>query len=170
MPAPVRILGVDTSLRSSGIGCVVSDGVRHRAVSYGVIAAKKAWPLSQCLVHLRASLLHRLAEDKPDVVAIEGIFYCRNVRTAMALGQARGVVIATCAEAGLAIYEYAPRLVKQGMTGSGAAAKHQVGLMMKSLLGLAELPPEDAADALAIACCHANRMRAASVTGGQEAL
>jgi len=170
MATPVRILGVDTSLRSSGVGCVVSDGVRHRALSYGVIAARKTWPLSQCLVHLRASLLHRIAEDQPEVVAIEGIFYCRNVRTAMALGQARGVVIATCAEAGLAIYEYAPRLVKQGITGSGAAAKHQVGLMMKNILGLSELPPEDAADALAIACCHANRMRAAAVTGGATAL
>jgi len=95
----------------------------------------------------------------PDVVSIEGAFYCKNVKTAMVLGEARGVAIAACARHGLAIYEYAPRRVKQALVGYGRAEKDQVAKMVKMLLGLEEQPQSDAADALAIAICHIHNMR-----------
>lgn len=100
-----------------------------------------------------------IESDQPEVVAIEGIFYSKNVITAFILGEARGAVITTCATAGLPIHEYAPRKVKQGVVGRGNADKAQVAQMMKSLLGLKEVPQNDAADALAIAFCHATHLR-----------
>lgn len=109
---PVRILGVDTSLRSTGVAVLSSDGFRHRAITYGVVAAGRTWPLSRCLTNLREQLESLIESESPHVAAIEGIFYCKNVKTAVILGQARGVVIATCAHAGLPVVEYAPRSVK----------------------------------------------------------
>ena len=150
-----RILGVDTSLRSTGVAVLESDGHRHRPVMYGTVTAKKSWPLSQCLSNLQARLQELIREEKPEVAAIEGIFYFKNVKTAVILGQARGVVIATCAAEGLPVYEYAPRQIKQGVVGRGAADKSQVGFMIKTLLNLPEIPQNDAADALAIAYYHA---------------
>lgn len=167
---PVRILGVDTSLRSTGVAVLSSDGFRHRAITYGVVAAGRTWPLSRCLTNLREQLESLIESESPHVAAIEGIFYCKNVKTAVILGQARGVVIATCAHAGLPVVEYAPRSVKQGVVGRGAADKSQVAFMMKTLLGLPEIPQNDAADALAIAWCHANQMRAAEAAGTLKSL
>lgn len=155
---PQRILGVDTSLRSTGIGVLLSDGVRHRVSSYGVIAAKKTWPLSQCLCNLHERLKALIEEEKPTVAAIEGIFFSKNIKTAVILGEARGVVIATCAAAGLPVIEYAPRRVKQAIVGRGAADKSQVAFMVKTLFGLPEVPQADAADALAIAYTHATQL------------
>lgn len=154
-----KILGVDTSLRSSGVAVLASDGNQHRPVMYGTIAAPRTWPLSQCLTNLQARLQEIIDTEKPVVAAIEGIFFFKNVKTAVILGQARGVVIATCAAAGLPVYEYAPRQVKQCVVGRGGADKSQVGLMIKTLLNLSAIPQNDAADALAIAYCHANHMR-----------
>lgn len=168
--APVTILGVDTSLRSTGVGVLVSDGVRHQVKGFGTFACKRTWPVSRCLVHLQNELTALIEEMKPDVAAIEGIFYCRNVRTAVTLGQARGVVIAACAAAGLPTFEYAPRKVKLGMVGSGRASKDQVGQMVKTVLGLEAIPQEDAADALAIAYCHANQMRVNAQTDSHKPL
>lgn len=166
----VRILGVDTSLRSTGLGILDSDGVRHRAVTYGIVKAPAAWPRSRCLVQLGTRLKELIATEKPDTVAIEGIFFCKNIKTAFILGEARGTVIYTCAAAGLPVIEYAPRKVKQGVVGSGRADKSQVSRMMKTLLGLPEIPQNDAADALAIAYCHANHLRTAAQTGGMTGL
>jgi crossover junction endodeoxyribonuclease RuvC len=92
----------------------------------------------------------------PDAAAVEGIFYCRNVKTAVLLGEARGVVVSVCARAGLPVFEYSPRRVKQALVGRGEAAKEQVASMVVRLLGLKEIPQEDSADALAIAICHAH--------------
>jgi crossover junction endodeoxyribonuclease RuvC len=161
----IKIFGVDTSLRSSGVGVIFSNGMQSRAVRYGVIENPAKRPVSQALLHLQEQIRAILLEEKPAAAAVEGIFFSRNVNVTLALGQARGVVIAACAEAGVPVYEYAPRLVKSGLTGFGAAQKNQVGFMVKSMLGLPEAPPEDAADALAIALCHANQMRLASALG-----
>ncbi len=168
--APVTILGVDTSLRSSGVGVLQSDGVRHAVKGFGTIACKRSWPVSQCLAYLQSEIQALLESYQPDTVAIEGIFYCRNARTAMVLGQARGVVIATCAARSIPVHEYAPRRVKQGMVGSGRASKEQMGQMVKSVFGLDAVPQEDAADALAIAYCHANQLRIAGATGQDKPL
>lgn len=162
---PVRILGIDTSLRSTGIAILRSDGIRHQALTYGTIHAPASWPRSRCLVQLHDKISELIEADKPDTVAIEGIFFCKNIKTAFILGEARGTVISTCAGAGLPVYEYAPRKVKQGVVGRGAADKSQVAGMVKTLLGLSEIPQNDAADALAIAYCHATHLRTAGQTG-----
>jgi crossover junction endodeoxyribonuclease RuvC len=165
-----RILGVDTSLRSTGVAVLQTDGIRHQALTYGRIHAPATWPRSQCLVQLRDQLTELIETEKPDTVAIEGIFFCKNVKTAFILGEARGTVISTCAGAGLPVYEYAPRKVKQGVVGRGAADKSQVATMIKTLLGLAEVPQNDAADALAIAYCHATQLRTLSQTCKHQTL
>lgn len=163
MPNSTRILGIDTSLRSTGIGLLQSDGIRHQALTYGTIKAPASWSRSTCLANLSARIQEVIETDHPDVVAIEGIFFCKNIKTAFILGEARGAVITTCATAGLSIFEYAPRKVKQGVVGRGSADKSQVATMMKTLLGLQEIPQNDAADALAIAYCHATQLRSAAL-------
>lgn len=91
---------------------------------------------------------------RPDAAAIEGVFFCKNIKTVLMLGEARGVVIAACAVRGIPVYEYAPRRVKQAVVGIGSAEKAQVAKMVMTLLALREEPQEDAADALAVAICH----------------
>lgn len=166
----IRILGVDTSLRSTGVAMIQSDGFRHQAITYGRIHAPASWPRSQCLLNLQTQLNEVIVNEKPDTVAIEGIFFSKNIKTAFILGEARGAVICTCASAGLPIFEYAPRKVKQGVVGRGAADKSQVAMMIKTLYGLAEVPQNDAADALAIAYCHAVQMKTGNQTGQQKTL
>lgn len=150
----IRVLGVDTSLRSSGIGVVEQCGNKLRALQYGLIKNPQKRCHSESLSHIAGGIREILASEKPDVVAVEGIFYCKNVRTAVTLGQARGVVLSVCADAGLPIYEYAPRRVKQAIVGYGGATKEQVIQMVSRLLNLQTPPSDDAADALAIAMCH----------------
>jgi crossover junction endodeoxyribonuclease RuvC len=135
-----------------------------------VIRAPASWPRSRCLTQLHDRLLELITAEQPSYVAIEGIFFCKNVKTAIILGEARGVVIATCAGMGLPVVEYAPRKVKQGVVGRGGADKHQVATMIKTLLGLPDVPQHDAADALAIAYCHASHLRNASQIGDRQTL
>lgn len=149
-----RVLAVDTALRSTGVGVVEACGNRLSAVEYGTVRNPATRRLSACLAELQRGVAEVIDRTAPDAVALEGVFFCKNARTAMVLGEARGAVIALCAGRGLPIYEYAPRKVKQAVVGYGAADKSQVGRMVMSLLGLREQPQEDAADALAIAICH----------------
>lgn len=152
--APVHILGVDTSLRSTGVGVVAATGNRLSAVWYDRIRNPPDRPLSACLLTLADGLAAVIASHRPEAVAIEGVFFAKNVRTTLILGQARGAVIAQCARLGVPVYEYEPRRVKQAVVGHGGAVKEQIQRMVMSLLGLPELPQEDAADALALAICH----------------
>ncbi len=154
MTTSVRILGVDTALRASGVGVVEASGSRLKLVAYDVIRSKPKVPLSQCLLRIDEGLQDIVRETKPDAVAIEGAFYFKNARTAMVLGQARGTAIATCSRLGLKLYEYAPRRVKQAIVGFGGAQKQQVQQMIVTLLNLQDTPPDDASDALALAICH----------------
>jgi len=154
-----RVLGVDTSLRSTGYGVVESVGSSLRPVTYGCIRTKPAWPHSACLLALQEQLGDVIRETRPQEVSIEGAFYCRNVRTAMTLGEARGVAIAACAAHGLPVYEYAPRRVKMALVGVGSAEKEQVMKMVARLLGLAPTLQLDAADALALAITHLQQAR-----------
>jgi crossover junction endodeoxyribonuclease RuvC len=94
----------------------------------------------------------------PQSVSIEGVFHCRNVRTAVTLGQSRGAAITACSVAGIPIFEYSPRRVKLAVCGSGAAQKEQVGRMIMKMLALEDLPPDDESDALALAVCHINSL------------
>ena len=150
----MRVLGVDTSLRSSGVAVVEERGSKLVAVDYGTISIPPRRPLSECLRCLHECLSELIERHRPEQVAVEGVFYGKNVKTAVALAHARGVVIAVCTLAGLPVFEYPPRRVKQAVVGYGAAEKDQVRKMAMTLLSLEEAPGEDAGDALAIAICH----------------
>ena len=154
----VRILGIDTSLRSTGVGIIEARGSELRAVAYGRIKNPPKAPHSQCLENIFNSITELIGEHQPTCAAIEGAFFSKNAKTAMILGQARGAAITACAAKSLPLYEYSPRSVKQSVVGTGAAQKDQVAKMVVRLLGLKEQPQEDAADALAIAICHHHRL------------
>lgn len=154
----IRILGIDTSLRSTGVGIVEVRGSTMRAVAYGRIRNRPTDPHSICLENIFNSITDLIGEHAPDCAAIEGAFFAKNAQTAMVLGQARGAAITACAKKGLAITEHSPRKVKQSLVGSGAAQKEQVARMVMRLLNLQEQPQEDAADALAIAICHGHQL------------
>ncbi len=149
------IFGLDPSLRSTGYGIIAVEGRQMRAVAYGVIRNTDKIVPSRCLVAIHRQVTDLLQLHKPDAAAVEGVIYLQNFQTAITLGSARGAALLAFAEAGLPIYEYAPRRVKAAATGRGGAQKAQVGFMMRALLGLTENPPPDAADALAIALTHA---------------
>ena len=149
-----RILGVDTALRSTGVAVVEARGQQLGSVEHGLIRNAASLPLSTCLMNLHKGIVDMIARTQPGAVAIEGVFFSRNVKTSVTLGEARGVVIAACATAGLPVYEYSPRRVKQALVGYGAAEKDQVRQMVMSILGLREPPAEDAGAALALAICH----------------
>ncbi len=154
-----RVLGVDTSLRSSGVGVVEARGSSYQCISWDRIRNPASRSHSESLAHLYREMEQFILRDKPDVVAIEGIFFSKNVRTAVTLGQARGVVLAVCALHKLEIFEYSPRSVKQAVVGNGNAHKEQIARMIKVLLSLDEEPPDDAADALALAISHLHQSR-----------
>ncbi len=150
------ILGVDTSLRSTGYGVIETSGSRMCAIEYGRIRNAAELPLSACLKAIHEKISALIEAHHPDVVAVEGVIYGKNAQTMLVLGQARGSVIVAAADAGLEVYEYEPRRVKMSVCGNGLAGKEQVQRMVKTLLSLGELPQNDAADALAIAMAHAH--------------
>jgi len=150
------ILGIDPSLRSTGFGVIAVAGNQFTALDHGEIKNPASLLPSRCLVQIGDTIASLIEKHRPAVMAIEGLVYVQNTKIAFTLGQVRGVIIAAAARAGLEIYEYAPRKVKQSVTGQGAAGKTQVAQMIKAQLGLRELPPPDAADALALALCHAH--------------
>jgi crossover junction endodeoxyribonuclease RuvC len=154
----VRILGIDTSLRSTGVGVIDARGSELRAVAYGRIRNKPKEPHSKCLENIFNSITALIEEHAPDCAAIEGVFFAKNPQTAMVLGQARGAAIAAVAIMGLEISEHTPRKVKSAVVGTGTADKEQVAKMVMRLLNLKEQPQEDAADALAIAICNHHQL------------
>ncbi len=162
-----RVLGIDTSLRSTGVGVVEAQGSSLKAVDFGFLKTSPKWPHSRCLKTIASGIEDIIARTSPDAVAIEGAFFFKNAKTAMVLGEARGVAIATCALAEMPVYEYAPRRVKQAIVGVGGADKKQVARMVMTLLGLREEPQSDAADALAIAICHIHSDRGIPGAGNE---
>jgi crossover junction endodeoxyribonuclease RuvC len=153
----MRVLGIDPGL-TLGYGVVEREGGRLRAVALGVVRTGPDRPVADRLAALRRELAEVLDAHRPDAVAVEKVFFSRNVRTAMTVGQASGVALATAAEFGVDVASYTPTEVKQSVVGFGAATKRQVGVMVAALLGLAAPPrPADAADAAALAICHLNR-------------
>jgi len=157
------ILGIDPSLRSTGFGLIDATGNTFTAIVSGEIKNPSSLLPSRCLVKIADVVTQLIDKHQPEIMAIEGLVFVQNTKIAFTLGEVRGVIIAAAAKNGLTIYEYAPRKVKQSVTGQGGAGKSQVASLIKAQLGLAELPPPDAADALAIALCHAHNCRGAQI-------
>lgn len=153
-----RILGVDPGSRAAGYAVLEAHGSRVRAIDYGVIRVPADLPLAQRLSRLYAQLVKIVERHEPSEMAIEEVFSAHNVRSALVLGQARGVLLLAGADR-CAVYEYSARAVKKAVVGYGQADKHQVAQMVKMLLGLPKTPAHDAADALAIALCHLHSSR-----------
>jgi crossover junction endodeoxyribonuclease RuvC len=149
------ILGIDPSLRGTGYGIIKLAKPFPETLAHGTISCPATWPHSRCLAKISQTLRDVLREYQPTVCAIEGLFFAQNLKTAIIMGEARGAAMAAIAEAGLDIYEIAPRKVKLAIVGYGAAQKLAVAKMVQRLLNLAELPDPDAADALALALAHA---------------
>ncbi|MFO7264738.1 MAG: crossover junction endodeoxyribonuclease RuvC [Limnochordales bacterium] len=155
----MRILGIDPGLSITGYGVV--DGLpRPTAVRFGGLRTPAGVPEAVRLRMLYEAVSGIIRELSPDVLAIEELFFNKNARSAMAVGQARGVILLAAAEAGLEVREFTPLEVKLAVTGQGRAAKEQVGYMVKALLALDEVPrPDDVTDALAVALTCAQTMQ-----------
>lgn len=149
------LMGIDPSLRGTGYGIVRMERGRPQFVTAGTIRCKSTWERSRCLAFIAQTLRDLLKHQHPTVCAMEGLFFAQNLQTAIIMGEARGAALATVAEAGLEIYELAPRKVKQAVVGYGAAQKLAVAKMVQRVLSLPGLPEPDAADALALALAFA---------------
>jgi len=159
----VRILGIDPGNHVTGLGVVEKDNDRLICIYYGEIRSPKDLSLPSRLVNIYDKILRVIDETMPGAVAIEGIFYGKNPDSLIKQGQVRGVAILAGAQGGRSVYEYSPLEVKRAVVGYGRAEKTQVQIMVKAILALEALPPADAADALAVAICHANHSRLASL-------
>jgi crossover junction endodeoxyribonuclease RuvC len=151
----MRVLGIDPGSETTGWGVVEGDVRRYRVVDFGTVKASPRERFATRLLKISDGVEELLARFRPDVCAVEEMFFAANVKTALKLGQVRGVILVAAERARIEIAEYAPRLVKQTVVGYGAAEKHQVQEMVRVLLSLQEIPqPHDASDALALAICH----------------
>jgi len=154
-PGRVRILGLDPGTLRLGYGAIDCVGPRIAYVECGVIASPSRTARSLRLVEIGNGLAELMADLCPDVVAMEEAFYGKNVRSALALGEARGVATYVVGRLGIALSGYAPARIKQVVVGHGRADKAQVGFLVRALLSMKRTPEPDAADALAVAICHA---------------
>ena len=153
----MRILGIDPGIALAGFAIVEAGKGGLRAGRYGHIATKSGTPVPDRLKILYDDMTTIIDEYRPDVMAIEELFFNKNVKTAMVASQARGVILLAAVNGGLGVAEYTPLQVKQAVVGYGRASKQQVQIMVTKLLRLKEIPrPDDTADALAVAICHAN--------------
>lgn len=163
MANSVRIIGIDPGLRRCGWGVIESEGNRLRYVACGTLTPKVTLTLAERLAELHVGLKGLIELHRPDEAAVEETFVNAGARSALQLGQARGVALMTPAVMGLVVGEYAANLVKKSVVGTGHAEKAQVQLMVKTLLPSADFKGADAADALAIAICHAHHRTIAAL-------
>lgn len=153
----VIVLGIDPGLANTGYGVVERRAGRLVALDGGVIETRAGVAHERRLLDVHAGIDALLSEHRPDAMALEELYFGQNVRTAFAVGQARGVIMLAAGQHGIPCASYTPQKVKSAVCGSGRAQKDQVARMVKTLLGLLEEPrPDHAADALAVAVCHAN--------------
>jgi crossover junction endodeoxyribonuclease RuvC len=163
LPGSMLVIGIDPGTATTGYGLVLEkeDGSLS-VLDFGAILTPADMPMPERLLELHRKLKDLLLLHRPPTGAVEKLFFQKNVRTALTVGQARGVVLLAMAETGMEIAEYTPLEVKQAVTGFGGADKNQVQEMVRALLDLPEIPrPDDAADALAVAICHAHSHRLA---------
>jgi crossover junction endodeoxyribonuclease RuvC len=156
----MRILGIDPGSGSTGYGIIETDGLKHTSVLFGAIRTQPRQPFHERLLKIYTGLSGVLSREKADIMAIEEVFHATNVQSALRLGHARGIALLVAAQQGMPVCEYSPLEIKNAVVGYGRAEKAQIQAMVKLLLDLPELPsPDDAADALAVAICHAHRMK-----------
>ncbi|MBR0596381.1 crossover junction endodeoxyribonuclease RuvC [Sinanaerobacter chloroacetimidivorans] len=151
----MRILGIDPGYAILGYGIIDVKGNHFTVCGYGAVTTDSSMEMPDRLKHLYQQIMEIIQEYEPDVASIEELFFNTNTKTAILVGQARGVAILACANSGLEINEYTPLQIKQGLVGYGRAEKKQIQSMVKAILNLTEVPkPDDTADALAAAICH----------------
>jgi len=152
----MRILGIDCGSARTGYGVIESDGRDHRMLASGTIVTNVRWPFEKRLLEIAVELRRVMREHRPESAAVEEVFHAVNTKTALKLAHVRGVVLLAIAEAGVELAEYSPLEVKVNVVGYGRAEKCQVQMMVQSILQLPQaIASEDAADALAVALCHA---------------
>ncbi len=152
----MKILGIDPGSIELGYGIIKNEKGLPVHVADGTIKADRSFPLSRRLTLLSQGLKRIIADYNPDIVAIEEIFFSKNVKSAVILGHARGIALLAASDADLPVFEYSPMTVKQAVVGYGRATKLQVQKMVRIILKTSYLPKPDASDALAIAICHLN--------------
>jgi crossover junction endodeoxyribonuclease RuvC len=168
----VRIFGIDPGSERTGYGCIDSSGSRHSLITCGTLSAPARSTFPERLLFIHSGLKALLEMHRPECVAVEDIFFARNVRSALKLGHARGIALLAASQASIPVVEYSPAEIKRSVVGYGRAEKQQVQGMMKLLLGLDAVPsPHDVADALAVAICHIHISTSAAsrVTGTDAA-
>lgn len=160
MPSGVRVIGIDPGINHTGYGVVDEISKKMICLDEGTVSPSKKLAFPQRLQVIYKDLKGLIEKWFPDIMVVEETIYAQNIRTALMMGQARGVVILAAVEEGLEIYEYSPKKIKLSVVGNGAATKEQVRFMVTRLLNLPEVPVSfDASDALAVALCHLNQNR-----------
>jgi crossover junction endodeoxyribonuclease RuvC len=159
----MRVLGIDCGTERTGWGVIESDGRKHAVLAHGVITLSPRQPLELRLMSIGIAMRGLLVQHAPESAAVEEVFFSQNVKTALKLAHVRGVVLAAIAEAGVSFGEYSPLSVKASVVGYGRAEKSQVQLMVRTLTGIT-VESEDAADALAVAICHATSQSSANAS------
>ena len=153
------MIGIDPGISATGYGIVQQDGSDQEAVAYGTVSPPRGKAVHERLAYIYDDICEIIRKHLPQELAIEEAFFSKNARTALVLGQARGVILLAGAHLDLACFEYSPRKIKMSVVGNGSASKEQVRYMVSSLLSLAEAPEGfDMSDALAAALCHLNQM------------
>jgi len=162
------ILGIDPGFAIVGYGVLEYVNNKFCSISYGVLTTKAETPLAQRLVNIETGICEIINNYKPDAIAVEELFFNKNIKTALSAAHGRGVVMLAAAKSGANVFEYTPLQIKQAVTGYGRADKAQMQQMVKVLLNLKEMPkPDDAADALAAAICHAHTSAMSSLGYGK---
>ncbi|MEM9444779.1 MAG: crossover junction endodeoxyribonuclease RuvC [Verrucomicrobiota bacterium] len=155
----MRILGIDPSLRCTGYGIIeIRQSAPPRTITFGSIKNQNKLTHAKCFFIITRTLQDLIEEFNPDEASIENIIYVQNSKTAIGLGGARAAALIALEQAGLPIFEYPAKIIKKGATGTGNAAKNQVGFMMRSILGLDQTPTPDEGDALAAALTHSQNL------------
>ena len=157
----MRTLGIDPGSRVTGYGVVEQAAGRVVRVDHGEIRMNSKEPFTRCLDRIYGELAEVIRQTRPDALAVEDIFYGKNVKSLIKQGHVRGVVLLVASHGGIPVFEYSPLEVKQAVVGYGRAEKIQVQKMVQAILCLKEMPPEDASDALAVAICHTHTKKEA---------
>lgn len=159
----MRVLGIDPGTRVTGYGVVERQENKLVNIMHGEVRPSKGVPLSTCLVTIYDQLTDVVEQTIPDAVAIEDIFYGKNIKSLIKLGETRGITILVGSHKHIPVFEYTPLEIKKAVVGYGRAEKNQIQYMVKAILRLSELPPPDAADALAVAICHTHFLKVLSI-------